>query len=449
MGSTQQISTAAERLLWQTDPAALPRWQRPLLPAARMLYAIGRDLTQGFLSLQAMSLVYTTLLSLVPLLAVSFSVLQGFGVHNELEPLLQQALAPLGPQSHEITTQLIGYVDNINVRVLGSVGLAVLLYSVISLISKIEQVFNYTWHVDQSRPLAQRFSQYLSVLLVGPVLVFSAVGATASLSSNLLVQRAVEIEPLGFLLYSAEQLIPFVLITLAFTFVYAFVPNTRVKLRSALIGALVAGVLWQGVGQLFAIFIASSTKYAAIYAGLAILILFMIWLYTAWLILLIGANIAFYHQYPEYLGSRSRDLRLSNRMRDRLGLVLAARVTTTHYSNDPPWTADGLSHAVGMPFTNVRNLLRILEDADVLVRTAEAPPRYVPARAPEQILVRDLLAFIRRYGEEDTTALKPVSTPAIDALEQRLEGALDSALSTMSLRDLSAMASQANGRTTH
>ena len=94
-------------------------------------------------------------------------------------------------------------------------------------------------------------------------------------------------------------------------------------------------------------------------------------------------------------------------------------------------------------------LVQAVKDADVLVRTAEAPPRFVPARAPEQILVRDLLAFIRRYGEEDTTALKPVSTPAIDALEQRLEGALDSALSTMSLRDLSAMASQANGRTTH
>jgi membrane protein len=448
MGSTRQISTAAERLLWQTDPAALLRWQRPLLPAARMLYAIGRDLTQGFLSLQAMSLVYTTLLSLVPLLAVSFSVLQGFGVHNQLEPMLQQALAPLGPESHEITTQLIGYVDNINVRVLGSVGLAVLLYSVISLISKIEQVFNYTWHVEQQRPLSQRFSQYLSVLLVGPVLFFSAVGATASLRSNLLVQRAAEIEPLGFLLFSAERLIPFVLITLAFTFVYAFVPNTRVKLRSALIGALVAGVLWQAVGQLFAIFIASSTKYAAIYAGLAILILFMIWVYTAWLILLIGANIAFYHQYPEYLGSRSRDLRLSNRMRERLGLVIAARVAQSHFSQDPPWTADGLSHALGMPFTNVRNLLRILEDADVLVRTADVPARYVPARAPEQIALRDLLACIRRYDEDPGSPLKPLSTTAVDELEQRIDGALDSALSTMTLRDMSADIPQANGQPT-
>ena len=224
--------------------------------------------------------------------------------------------------------------------------------------------------MDRPRALLQRFSHYLSVLLIGPVLFFAAVGATASLRSSLLFQRVIAFEPLGFLLESAGRIVPFVLITLAFTFVYAFVPNTRVKLRSALVGALIAGLLWQAIGQLFATFMSGSTKYAAIYAGLAILILFMIWLYTAWLILLIGANIAFYHQYPEYLGSRARDLRLSNRLRERLGLVIAARVVTAHFSKDPPWTADGLAHAVGMPFTNVRNLLRILEGAGVLVRTA-------------------------------------------------------------------------------
>ncbi|MGB5735445.1 MAG: YihY/virulence factor BrkB family protein [Thiohalocapsa sp.] len=449
MGSTRQISTAPGRLLWQTDPATLPRWQRPLLLPGRMVYAIGRDLTQGFLSLQAMSLVYTTLLSLVPLLAVSFSVLKGFGVHNQLEPMLQQALAPLGDKSHEITTQLIGYVDNINVGVLGSVGLVLLLYSVISLISKIEQVFNYTWHVDRPRALLQRFSHYLSVLLIGPVLFFAAVGATASMRSSLLFQRAIEFEPLGFLLESVGRLVPFVLITIAFTFVYAFVPNTRVKLRSALIGALVAGLLWQGIGQLFATFMSGSTKYAAIYAGLAILILFMIWLYTAWLILLIGANIAFYNQYPEYLGSRARDLRLSNRLRERLGLVIAARVVTAHFSKDPPWTADGLAHAVGMPFTNVRNLLRILEGADVLVRTADEPARYVPARAPEEIPLRDLLAFIRRYGDDEVGAQQPLATASVDALEQRIDDALDATLSGLSLRDLAIPSSEAAPATTH
>lgn len=440
MGSTRWISTALMRLLWQTDPAALPRWQRGLLLIARLLYAVTRDLLHGLLTLQATSLVYTTLLSLVPLLAVSFSVLKGFGVHNELEPILTRALAPLGAQGHEIASRLISYVDNTNVGVLGSVGLAILLYSVISLISKIEQVFNHTWRVDQPRPMVQRFSKYLSVLLVGPVLFFSALGATASLRSSDLVQRAVEIAPLGFMLESIGRIIPYLLITLAFAFAYLFVPNTRVRVRSALIGALVAGILWQSIGYIFATFMAGSTKYAAIYSSLAILILFMIWVYVAWLILLIGANIAFYHQYPEYLGSRSRDLRLSNRLRERLALVLAARVTAAHYGDGQAWTADALAHAVGMPLTNVHTALRILEHAGVLVRTADDPPRYVPARAPEDIAVRDLLRFVRRYGEDEAAMQQPLSTPAIEGLEQRLEDAVGTALSAMSLRELAAQA---------
>lgn len=436
MGSSHQIPSNLERLLWQTDPNDLPIWQRNLLLPARMVHAIGRDFSHGLLNLQAMSLVYSTLLALVPLLAVSFSVLKGFGVHNQLEPVLMEALSPLGAQGREIVTKLITYVDNTNVGVLGSVGLAVLLYSVITLISKIEQVFNFTWHVQETRPLAQRFSQYLSVLLIGPVLFFSAVGATASLRSNAVIEHIIGLEPLGFLLDSVGRLVPYLLITLAFTFAYVFMPNTRVRIRSALIGALIAGLLWQSIGYVFANFMSGSTQYAAIYSSLAILILFMIWVYIAWLILLVGANIAFYHQYPEYLGSASRDLRLSNRLRERLALLIATHVAAAYYSENPPCNADTLAQAVAMPPTNIRNVLNMLEEAGLLVHTGDDPPCYVPARAPEQIPLYELLRAIRCYGEARVMTQQPVSTTAIDALEQQLDDAWHATLGDISLRDL-------------
>jgi membrane protein len=436
MGSSQHLSTNFERLLWPPETEKLPYWRRALLFNGRLCYAIGRDLLDGYLTLQATSLVYTTLLALVPMLAVSFSVLKGFGVHNQLEPLLLQALAPLGKQGELIVTRLIGFVDNTNVGVLGSVGLALLLYSVISLISKIEQVFNHTWHVPGRRPMTQRFSQYLSVLMVGPVLFFSAVGATASLRSYTLVQRAAEIQILGFLIENLGRLLPYLLITLAFTFVYAVVPYTKVRLRSALIGALVAGLLWQSIGYVFAAFMAGSTKYAAIYSSLAIPILFMMWVYIAWLIVLIGANIAFYHQYPEYLASRTRDLRLSNRMRERLALALASRIVYNHYQSEPAWTAERLAHAVAMPLTNVRQVLTMLEHAGIVLRTDNEPPRFVPAHAPEESQVIDLLRFVRRWGEDTVGTQSPRSSPAIETLEQRIDVAVSNALSDMSLRDL-------------
>lgn len=438
MISPEQISTRITELVWHTPSSALSRTQRALQWAARVVYALGRDLSSGQLTLQAMSLVYTTLLSLVPLLAVSFSVLKGFGVHNQLEPLLLQALAPLGDQGQEIAVRLIGYVDNTKVGVLGSVGLALLLYSVITLISKIEQVFNITWRVEKPRPLTQRLTQYLSVLLVGPVLFFSAVGATASLRSAAIVQRMIEIEPFGMLLETGGRLIPYALITLAFAFAYVFVPNTRVRARSALIGALVAGVLWQAVGGLFATFMSGATSYAAIYSGLAILILFMIWVYIAWLILLTGANIAFYDQYPEYLASPEPEPALSNRLRERASLSIASRVAASHHQGTPAWTAERLSHAIGMPLSNVRRLLRMLECGRYLTRTADEPPCYVPLRAPQTIAVSELLDFVRHYGEGGLSTDSDFPSAGIEEIERRIEEATRAALQGVTLADLAA-----------
>jgi membrane protein len=433
--STEEVVGTWERLLWG-DVAALPAWQRPLRLPLRLLHALGRDLVSGMLPLHATSLVYTTLLSLLPLLAVSFSVLKGFGVHNQLEPMLLQALHPLGDGAQEVAQQLISYVDNTNVRVLGAVGLAILLYSVLSVISKIEQVFNLTWRIDRPRPIGERFSRYLSVLLVGPVLLFSALAASASVRSNVIVQRLVEIEPVGFLLHTAEQLVPFVLITLAFAFVYTFVPNARVRIGPAVVGALVAGVLWLAAGNLFADFIAGSTRYAAIYSSLAIPILFMMWVYFAWLIVLIGANIAFYIQYPEYLAIRARELRLSNRLRERVALELMQRVVRRHFAGAEGTSEDELAHDLGMPLVNVRNLVHLLTQGGFLVPTATTPLRLLPAQASERMLVRELLHYVRRFGEDPALVRETDPDAAIAAVELRVQEAMYESLGDMSLKDL-------------
>ncbi len=154
----------------------MPWWKSIPLKGIRILYVIVRDLVQGQLTLRAMSLVFTTLLSLVPVIAVSFSVLKAFGVHNQVEPLLFGFLEPLGDKGVEVTNQIIGFVDNIKVGVLGAVGIAMLIYTAVSLIQKVEDTFNYTWHVQRSRSFATRFSSYLSVIIIGPVLVFSSLG---------------------------------------------------------------------------------------------------------------------------------------------------------------------------------------------------------------------------------------------------------------------------------
>ena len=425
------------RTLWHTELQAKPAWQAYLIRWIRMLWLLVRELSEGQLTMRAMSLVYTTLLSLVPMLAVSFSVLKAFGVQNQLEPVLLNFLAPLGPKGNEISATIIGFVDNMRVGVLGSVGLGMLLYTVISLIQKVERAFNYTWHVSQNRPFIERFSDYLSVLLIGPVLVFSAIGATASIMSTTLVQGMAHIPALGWIIDSVGTLIPYLFVISAFTFAYLFVPNTRVRLGPAMVGALVAGILWQSIGWGFASFVVGSTKYAAIYSGFAILLLFMIWLYLAWLILLIGASIAFYQQHPEYLNSLS-DQRQGpgHRVKEWIGLYSLCLIAKHHFEGAPPPSVEQLALRLGTMPEPVQQTLDLLQAQGLLIALNSSPESYLPAIAPENIKVQTVLSALRRNDEQPPEQLSTPLAQALADVFSMVEEATAERLHGLTLREL-------------
>jgi membrane protein len=387
------------RQLWGADVSSLSRAKIFIIKTLRLFYVAAREFFEGQVNLRAMSLVYTTLLGLVPLLAVSFSVLKAFGVHNQLEPFMLNFLAPLGPKSAEITQRVIGFVENMKVGVLGSLGLAFLVYTVISLIQKIEAAFNYIWKIRRPRSFARRFSDYMSVILVGPVLIFSAIGLTASVMSTEVVQRIIAMEPFGTAVYVAGKVIPYVFVCAALTFVYIFVPSVKVRFRSALVGGIFAGVLWQTAGWGFASFIVKSTKYAAIYSGFAILIMFMIWLYISWLILLVGAQVSFYHQYPQFLFLKKEELLLSSRLKERLALLIMFLIGSSHYRKSPPCTLNTLVDRLGLPVEPVQDVLTVLQTRGLVTESSDEPPSYLPARDIETITLREILGFIRSAEE--------------------------------------------------
>ena len=425
----------ADHLLNRADLAALPRGQALLVGIVRGLAGIIREATEGQLTLRAMSLVYTTLLSMVPLLALSFSVLKAFGAHNAVEPLMLNLLEPLGEQGVEITETVLGFVDNMRVGVLGFVGLIFLVYTVIALVQKIEQAFNGIWHVEGMRSLGQRFSNYLSVILIGPVLVVSALGVTATVMSSALMQRVTAVEPFGTLFEAASTMLPFALIVAAFTFIYMFVPNTRVRLLPALIGAVIAGVLWQAVGWGFATIVAGSARYDAIYSGFAIVILLLIWVYLVWLILLVGSNIAFYIQNPEYIRVRGAGQPPSGAMRERLGLHLMAEVGRRFLSGQKAPTLDDLAHHLLVPSRVLAGPARALEESGLLVATGESDPRYLPGRDLAVIPVNEIVGVLR-HQEDDPLYQRTEGQAAVDSLVERMERSRSKALESMTLRDL-------------
>jgi membrane protein len=422
--------------VWDGDPRSMPWPRRHLVKLLRLVFVMVREVATGELNLRAMSMVYTTLLAVVPLLAFSVSVLKGFGVHNQLEPLLYRFLEPLGPKGLELVENIIGFLDNMKVGVLGSLGLALLIYTVLSLLQKMESSFNYVWRIERLRGFGQRFSSYLSVILIGPVLVFSAMGITASMMNYRLVQWLIGIEPFGTLILEFSRLVPYLLIVGAFTFIYMFIPNTRVKLHAALIGGLVAGFLWQSTGWAFATFIATSTQYTAIYSSFAILLMLLIWLYINWLVLLLGAQIAFFIQHPQYLTRTRLRLSLSNRLKERLALVLMYLIADHHHRNTEPWTLQTLAVHLDLPVMPVESLVATLIDTGYLVETNTEPPALIPARDIATVRIIDLLEAVRAADEERFLRGDQLAMAPVDALMERLHGAHERALGEMTLREM-------------
>lgn len=419
---------------WLWNRESRSPWASRGLRVARFALALLRDLLQGEINLRAMSLVYTTLLSLVPLLALSFSVLKAFGVHNQLEPLLAQLFAPLGAQAAVITQQIIGFVDNMKVGVLSSIGIGMLLYTSVSMISKIEDSFNFIWKIDAPRAFAQRFGQYLTVLIIGPVLIFAALGLTASVSSSVLVTRLAQYEPFGTTLLMIGKLAPYALIVAAFTFMYAFIPNTPVRLGSAAAGGLFAGVAWQSASLAFAHFVSGAGSYSAIYSGFAIVIVLLIWLYTGWLIVLFGCRLAFYVQNPRFLAGVPPPSAPGSREAEYLALRIMIAVTERFVAGASPLKAEELQRQLVAPTDTFRRCMACLQEAGALaeIRDEGGVSGLVPARDPATIDMAQLWRWTRG-NDPRLVAATAVDRRVLDLLHAvETEGA---AAGRSSLRD--------------
>lgn len=423
--------------LWHLDTGSLNKFKAWLVYLLKLIYATVKGFTENELTLRAMSLVYTTLLSIVPLLAFSVSILKAFGiVDNQLEPFLINFMEPLGEKGVEITGQIIGFIENINFGVLGIIGLVMLIYTSISLIMKIEDSLNHIWKVRKGRSLVRRFSDYITILLIGPVLMFAAIGLTASFESNAIVQKVLAIQPLGTLVLLSAKLIPYLFVFLVFTFIYAVIPNTKVKIKSAFIGGAIAGIAWQTTGWVFAFSVAKSTKYAAIYSSLAVLILFMIWLYINWLILLIGAQIAYCHQNLKTLDLGRTIFQLSSKVKEKMAFLVMYLIGYNFYHNEEKWTFDSLVNYLGLPQESVDTTLSELKDKNLILEVGDDPTFYLPAKDIEVITLAEIIDAARTNRETPLLENRYLANPEIDQITEHIDDAIHGALGKMTLKDL-------------
>jgi membrane protein len=402
------------------------RWLR--YPAALI-----RDWLRGEINTRAMSLAYTTLLSIVPLLVFSFSILKGLGARGDLRLILSEFFRPMGTAATELTDSVLQFVANMRGELLGSIGLAFLVYTVITTIQKVEASFNFVWRVGRPRSFGRRFTEYLSVMIIGPILLAVAIGLLGSAEHSPFAQWLHAVAPLAVVMGALGQIAPYAIVTVVFTVMYSFIPNTHVQFRAALIGGVTAGIIWALVGKVFTAVILYSSQMVAVYTGFAIVLTTLIWVYMSWLILLIGAQLAFYVQFPQYLRHGQEAIELCDSDREQAGLSIMYLIGRDYGAGKSFWTAGRLAAELDIPGIALAPVLARLERGGLILATEKE--QFVPGREPAGILLADILDAVRNLQiGRLSVEVRPV--PAAVQVMSGVESAIRHELGTRSLKDL-------------
>jgi membrane protein len=402
------------------------RWLR--YPAALI-----RDWLTGDIGIRAMSLAYTTLLSLVPLMVFSFAILKGLGARADLRLIVHEFLRPVGGAATQLTESVMQFVANMRGELLGSIGLAFLVYTVIATIQKVETSFNFVWRVERPRNFGRRFTEYLAVMILGPILLAVAIGLLGSAENSPVARWLHAVAPFAAILGVSGRILPYAIVAVVFTCMYAFIPNIRVQFRAALIGGVTAGIIWALVGKVFTAVIAYSSQLVAIYSGFAIVLTTLIWVYLSWLILLIGAQLAFYVQFPQYLRHGQESIELTGSDREQAGLSIMYLIGRDYAAGKRCWTAGRLAAELDVPGLALAPVLARLERAGLIA--AAGKELFVPGRDPESILLSDIVDAVRTVQIGRLTIEMHGVTAAAQVIRE-VEAAARERLGTRTLKDL-------------
>lgn len=429
MSTANRLYTIPAALMPE-DPGAWMGMKGRLFGLLRFCYLIKTGFALHHGALRASALTYTTVLSLVPVLAIAFAILKGLGAQNTLEPLLHK----LAGDSQETISRIVAYVNNTNFKSIGAIGVLALVVTVVSLLENIEMAFNTIWGVRETRSLQRRFSDYLSVVVVGPILILVATSMTTSLQNQWIVKWLLQNEYFGEAVLFAFRLSPYVSVWIALVFLYIYIPNTKVRFRSALLGGILAGTAWQVAQWAYFHFQVGVANYNAIYGTLAALPVFLVWVYTSWLIVLLGVEIVCAHQLRRHVGVCSGSGTWSQAAREERALALMLQVCRHFREGGTPPVAAQLATELGLRQDLVEEGVDTLAGLGYLVQTSGNEAGWLPAGEPAGMEVGRLLAALRGSAESDDASPAAMALAANiirrDAENSRLS------LHAMTLHDL-------------
>ena len=356
-----------------------------------------RNLNGAQVSTRASALTYSTLLSIVPLLAVFFAIASGFG----FQETVMNELISFFPGQETALIKAKEYIDTSLEYAKGGlflgVGLVLLFYTVINLMTNIESNFNISWGVKRGRTYYRMFTDYLALIIVAPIFLVLNAGGTIFLNS-------VNFELIGIVVSPLMKVIPFIIIILLFTFLFLYIPNTKVKFTSAVLGGVFTGVCFQVFQLLYISGQLWISKYNAIYGTFAALPLLLLWLHLTWFMILLGVELSFAFQNVNKFNFEHETENISRRYKDFVIIMIASLIVKRFEKGESPFTSDELSENYKIPTKLTQDILFFLENVGIIVEVTtddDWVSGYVPTIDINKITVSYLFAKINKYGSED------------------------------------------------
>lgn len=418
--------------IWRIRLAEQPPRKSVWIKLLRILVLSVRGFDRNRCTLRASALTFYTLLSIVPILAMAFGIAKGFGFDHILEQRVREQFHGQEEVFSHAITFARNLLDNTKGGLIAGIGVVFLFWSVIKVLSNMEKSFNDIWGFKKHRTWIRKFSDYLSFMLVSPLLFIMASSMTILVTSKI-KDFLLNYSFLSFL--SGPILIllrwsPFAVLWGLFAFIYVFVPNGKIKIRSALIGGILGGTIYQIVQWAYIASQIGINRYNAIYGSFAALPLFLVWLQLSWLILLYGAEVSFAHQNVDTYEFEQDCSKINASFRQLVALAITHLCVKVFHQEEPPQTASEISHALETPIRLVNEVLYDLTEAGVLSEVTGNEERgicYQPALDLEELTIQNVIARLNKKGIDNLPLAK---SGAVEKLSECLAGFRDAMINS-------------------
>jgi membrane protein len=427
--------------LWRIPLRTLPRGRSILIRQIRIVALAMRGFDEDKCQLRASALTFYSLLAIVPIVAMVFGIAKGFGIEKILETQLMERLQGQEQVVERIIEFSQSLLEKTKGGVVAGVGVVLLFWTVIRVLSNIENSFNDIWGIKKARGLARKFSDYLAIMLIAPILIIMPGSITLAITSQFafLMERIAVLGIIGPFLFAGLKLVPYIFIWAVLTFMYVFMPNTKVSMKSAVLGGIAAGTLYQLMqfGYINTQMLVS--RYGAIYGSFAALPLFLIWLQLSWLIILLGAEISFAHQNVETYEFESDSLKASYSFKKLVSLMTVNLLAKNFAGGDRPLMAGQIAHKLEMPRRLINTVLYELVESGIISEVklnGDKTIAYQPAKDPDKLTIKYVVDAMEKRGSDSIPVAESKEWKRISESLEEFSSMLERSSANVLLKDI-------------